>query len=315
MTFRFTPESRTDAGSRGVPFFQRIAIIGLGLIGGSVGLACRARRLANEVRGADHDPDHRAQAIALGCVGEAFEDPVRAVEGADLVVLAIPVGEIPGAIQGIIPHLPSDAVVTDVGSVKGSVAAAMERLVPGGKAVPGHPIAGREQSGPKAASAELFVDAKCVLTPIRTTDPVALERVRRLWMEIGADVVEMTPERHDEIFAAVSHLPHIVAYALMGTILDLSEDGEDLHEFAAGGLRDFTRVAMSHPLMWRDICLANRTQILEMIRRFQSALGHLASLIGAEDGEGLYRQFARARAVREAVGRVKGAGDRTRSDE
>jgi len=315
VTFRSTPESPIDASSRGVPLFQRVAIIGLGLIGGSVGLACRARRLAIEVRGADHDPGHRAQAIALGCVGEAFEDSAAAIDGADLVVLAIPVGEIPRVIQGIAPHLPPGAVVTDVGSVKGPVAAAMERLLPGGKAVPGHPIAGRELSGPMAASAELFVGAKCVLTPIPTTDPVALERVRGLWTAIGADVLEMSPERHDEIFAAVSHLPHIVAYALMGTILDLSEDGQDLHEFAAGGLKDFTRVAMSHPLMWRDICLANRQQILEMIRRFQSALSQLMSMISAEDGEGLYRQFARARTVREAVGRVKGAGNRTRSDE
>jgi prephenate dehydrogenase len=206
-------------------------------------------------------------------------------------------------------------VVTDVGSVKGPVAAAMERLLPGGKAVPGHPIAGREQSGPKAASAELFVGAKCILTPVRTTDLGALERVRGLWTEIGADVVEMSPERHDEVFAAVSHLPHIVAYALMGTIVDLAEEGEELHEFAAGGLKDFTRIAMSNPVMWRDICLANRQQILEMIRRFQSALSQLMSMISAEDGEGLYRQFARARTVREAVGRVKGAGNRTRSDE
>lgn len=315
MTFRSTPELPIDASSRGVPLFQRVAIIGLGLIGGSVGLACRARRLAREVRGADRDPGHRAQAIALGCVGEAFEDSAAVVDGADLVVLAIPVGEIPRVIQGIVPHLPPGAVVTDVGSVKGPVAAAMERLLPGGKAVPGHPIAGREQSGPKAASAELFVGAKCILTPVRTTDLGALERVRGLWTEIGADVVEMSPERHDEVFAAVSHLPHIVAYALMGTIVDLAEEGEELHEFAAGGLKDFTRIAMSNPVMWRDICLANRQQILEMIRRFQSALSQLMSMISAEDGEGLYRQFARARTVREAVGRVKGAGNRTRSDE
>jgi len=315
VTFRSTPESPIDASSRGVPLFQRVAIIGLGLIGGSVGLACRARRLANEVRGADHNPDHRAQAVALGCVEEAFEDSVAAVDGADLVVLAIPVGEISRAIQRIVPHLASGAVVTDVGSVKGSVAAAMERLLPGGKAVPGHPIAGREQSGPKAASAKLFVGAKCVLTPIPTTDPVALERVRGLWTEIGADVLEMSPERHDEVFAAVSHLPHIVAYALMGTILELAEEGEDLHEFAAGGLKDFTRVAMSHPLMWRDICLANRQQIIEMIGRFQSVLSQLMSMISAGDGEGLYRQFSRARAVRETVGRAKGAGNRTRAGE
>jgi prephenate dehydrogenase len=191
----------------------------------------------------------------------------------------------------------------------------MERLLPAGRTVPGHPIAGRERSGPGAASAELFVGAKCVLTPIRTTDPEALGVVRRLWTEIGADVLEMSPERHDEVFAAVSHLPHIVAYALMGTILDLAEEGDEVHEFAAGGLKDFTRVAMSHPLMWRDICLANRQYILDMIRRFRMALGHLESMIGAEDGEGLYREFSRARTVREAVGRAKGAGHPTQGGE
>jgi cyclohexadieny/prephenate dehydrogenase len=244
----------------------------------------------------------------LGCVEEAFEDSTAALDGADLVVLAIPVGAIPEAIRGIASCLASGAVVTDVGSVKGTVASAMERWLPGGRAIPGHPIAGREQSGPGAASAELFDGAKCVLTPIRATDRGALDLVRSLWTEIGADVLEMSPERHDKVFAAVSHLPHIVAYALMGTILDLAEEGEEVHEFAAGGLKDFTRVAMSHPLMWRDICLANRQHILDMIRRFRTALGHLESMISEEDGEGLYRQFGRARTVREAVGRMKEAG-------
>ena len=311
MTLRPGPAPKGAAVPSSAPLFQRLAIIGLGLIGGSVGLACRARRLAKEVRGADLDPDHCAHAIALGVVDLAFPDVGAAVEGADMVVLAVPVGAIPSAIEKIVPHLAPGAVVTDVGSVKGTVAAAMERLLPGGRAIPGHPIAGRERSGPRAASAELFVGAKCVLTPSGSTDPGALERVRGLWRAIGSDVFEMTPERHDEIFAAVSHLPHIVAYALMGALLDLADDGDDLHEFAAGGLRDFTRVAMSHPVMWRDICLANRQEILEMIGRFQVALDHLAAMIRSGDGEGLYRQFARVRAGREAVESGKGAGART----
>ena len=311
MTPRSGPGPSGAAAPASSPLFQRLAIIGLGLIGGSVGLACRARRLAKEVRGADQDPDHCTQALALGLVDLAFPDAVAAVQGADMVVLAVPVGAIPSTIERIAPHLAPGAVVTDVGSVKGSIAATMERLLPAGNAVPGHPIAGRERSGPAAASAELFVGAKCVLTPSGSTDPGALERVRGLWRAIGADVVEMTPDRHDEIFAAVSHLPHIVAYALMGAILDLADDGKDLHEFAAGGLKDFTRVAMSHPVMWRDICLANRQKILEMIGRFQVALDHLAAMIRTGDGEGLYRQFARARAGREAVESGKGAGART----
>ncbi len=311
MTFPSQPGPSSPAGPAPSSLFNRVAIIGLGLIGGSVGLACRARRLANEVRGSDQDQGHREQAITLRCVDRAFDDPVAAVQGAELVVLAIPVGEISSAIERIGPHLAPGAVVTDVGSVKGPVATAMERLLPGGQTVPGHPIAGREMSGPKAASAELFAGATCVLTPTRTTNPAALRRVRDLWRGLGADVLEMTPDRHDRIFAAVSHLPHIVAYALMGVMLDLADEGEDVHGFAAGGLKDFTRVAMSHPVMWRDICLANHGRILEMIGRFELALDHLAAMIRAEDGEGLCRQFARARALREAVGQGKGARHRT----
>jgi prephenate dehydrogenase len=186
----------------------------------------------------------------------------------------------------------------------------MERLLPGGNGVPGHPIAGRETSGPGGAAAEMFVGAKCILTPSRSTDPAAVTRVRSLWRAIGSEVVEMSPERHDEIFAAVSHLPHVVAYALMSAILDLADDGEDLRKFAAGGLKDFTRVAMSHPAMWRDICLANRRRILEMIGRFQIALDQLTVMIDTEDGEGLYRKFERARACREGLNNSHEVDDR-----
>lgn len=268
-----------------------------------------------EVRGADQEVTHCAHAVGLGLVDLAFPDMSAAVAGADVVVLAVPVGAIASTIEQIRPHLAPGAVVTDVGSVKVPVAEAMERLLPEGNGVPGHPIAGREQSGPGAASAELFVGAKCVLTPSGCTDPAAVERVRSLWKAMGSDVLEMSPERHDTIFAAVSHLPHIVAYALMGTILDLSGDGENLQSFAGGGLRDFTRVAMSHPLMWRDICLANRPNILDMIRRFQDALRQLEGMISAEDGEGLYRLFERARAWRAAVESGKEAGGGTRGDQ
>ncbi len=313
MTGGLRPEPPGAAASSSSPLVQRLAIIGLGLIGASVGLACRARGLAGEIRGADEEPEHCAQAIALGVVDQTFADAAAAVEGADLILLAVPVGAMVPTIERIAPHLAPDAVVTDVGSVKGPVAAAMERLLPGGNGVPGHPITGREKSGPHAASAELFVDSKCVLTPNASTDPAAVLRVRALWRAIGSEVLEMSPERHDEIFAAVSHMPHIVAYALMGAILDLAEGGEDLREFAGGGLKDFTRVAMSHPLMWRDICLANRQPILEMIGRFQVALDHLTVMINAEDGEGLYRQFARAKAYREGFGSGNDGDDRKRT--
>ena len=308
MTLAPGADSSPGRTPRSPPLFDRVAIIGVGLIGGSVGLACRARGLANEIRGADPDTEHRKAAMALGCADEVVADAGDAVEGADLVVLATPVGAIGRALEQILPHLASAAVVTDVGSVKAPVAAAMDRLVPGGRGVPGHPIAGRERSGPAAASADLFVGARCVLTPTPATGSAAVRLVRDLWKGLGAEVVEMSPERHDQVFAAVSHLPHIVAYALMGAILDLADDGDKVQQFAAGGLRDFTRVAMSHPVMWRDICLANRSQILEMIERFQTALDQLVALIRAEDGDGLCRQFSRARTARESVGRSEEGG-------
>lgn len=283
------------------PPVERLAIVGLGLIGSSVGLACRARGLTTEIRGADIVPDHRAHAVELGVVDLAFADTAAAIEGADMVLLAVPVGSMIPLLEQIVPHLAPGAVVTDVGSVKGVVAAAMERLLPSGNGVPGHPIAGRETSGPRAASADLFSGAKCILTPTQHTDVRATARVRGLWRAVGAEVLQMRPECHDEIFAAISHLPHIVAYALMGAILDL-EGGENLQTLAGGGLRDFSRVAMSHPVMWRDICLTNRAPILKMIGRFQGVLSDLAAMISAGDGEGLERQFARVRACREDLG-------------
>lgn len=313
MTTGSKPEPLATDTPLSLPLVERLAIIGLGLIGSSVGLACRARGVAKGIRGADVAADHRDHAVALGVVDLAFADVATAVEGADMVVLAVPVGAIAPAVERIAPHLAPGAVVTDVGSVKGGVASAMDRLLPKGNGVPGHPIAGRETSGPYAASAALFVGAKCVLTPSRSTDPAAIARVRALWRAVGSEVLEMRPECHDEIFAAISHLPHIVAYALMGAILDW-EGGENLQALAGGGLRDFTRVAMSHPIMWRDISLANREPILKMIARFQRALGDLSAMISAGDGEGLRRQFARVRASREDLGNGNEESDCTRRD-
>ncbi len=309
MTEQSRLKPPSDPASPPSPLIRRLAIVGLGLIGTSVGLTCRSRGLAGEIRGADEEMEHCAHALAMGVVDLASSDVAATVEGADMVILAVPVGAMASVIERIAPHLTPGAVVTDVGSVKGPVAAAMERLLPSGAGVPGHPIAGRETSGPQTAVSELFVGARCVLTPGRSTDAVAVARVRALWNAMGSEVLEMSPERHDEIFAAVSHLPHVIAYALMGAILDLAENGDDLREFAAGGLKDFTRVAMSHPVMWRDICVANRQRILEMIERFQTALNQLTVMIHAEDAEGLYRQFTRARACREGLMNSMNEGD------
>lgn len=286
-------------GSR---LFRRVTIIGVGLIGGSLALACRSRGIAEEVRGVDLDPENLRKAITLGMLDEAFLDPLQGVEGADLVVLATPVGAILEVAKEVAPRLKMGSILTDVGSVKGPLVEGLERLLPPGRAVVGaHPVAGRERSGAEAASPDLFVGSKCILTPTPMTDPQALEDVKALWEQAGALVVLMKPERHDEVFAMVSHLPHIVAYSLVGTILDLEDGGSKLLDFAAGAFRDFTRVTVSPPAMWRDICLSNRVELLGAIKRFQAALDRLRGLIEASDGDGLHREFERARRVREEL--------------
>ena len=280
----------------------QVTIIGVGLIGGSLALALKKGGIAEEIRGVDLDEENLQKAVALGMVDRAFLDPETAVEGSDLVVLATPVGAILEVAEEIASRLKQGSILTDVGSVKAPLVERIEVLLPPGRTVVGgHPIAGRERSGAEAASADLFEGAKCILTPTPRTAPEALEQVKTFWERLGAEVVLMDPERHDEVFAAVSHLPHVVAYSLMGAILGLEDGGEPILEFAAGAFRDFTRVAMSHPAMWRDICLHNRGPLLKMIERFKAALAHLEGLIEVSDGEGLYQAFERAKLVREGM--------------
>lgn len=283
------------------PIFERMAVIGVGLIGGSLGQACRGG-IAGSVVGLDADQTRLERAIALGLVDEVRGLP-SGVEGADLVVLAVPVGAMTEVIRGIAPHLSAGCIVTDVGSVKGDLVTEVEREIPAGHAyVPGHPIAGTERSGPEAASGALFQGNLCVLTPTSRTPEEALKSVIHMWEKVGSRVVMMDPFRHDRIFALVSHLPHVVAYALIGTILDCTDTGEELLSFSAGGLRDFTRIAASHPIMWRDIVIHNRGQVLESIRRFQEVLEHIAEMIRTQDGPSLEEEFTRAKEVREQLG-------------
>lgn len=283
--------------------FRRVTIIGVGLVGGSVALAFKKEGIAEEIRGVDLSEENLRKVVALGMVDHAFLDAGVGVKGSDLVVLATPVGAILEVAKEIGSRLKQGSILTDVGSVKVPVVEALERILPSGRwAVGGHPIAGRERSGAEAASADLFEGAKCILTPTPRTDPEALERVKALWERLGTEVVLMDPVRHDEVFAVVSHLPHVIAYSLVGTILELLEDGgEPILEFAAGAFKDFTRVAMSHPAMWRDICLYNRGPLLKMIERFKAAFAHLEGLIGTSDGEGLLKAFERAKLVREGM--------------
>ena len=290
--------TRGRRGKAGAPLFRRVAVVGLGLIGGSLAAACRKQGLVGTLVGFDADPAALKEAVALGLVDEAGRDAAAVAAGADLTVLAVPVGALEEVAAAIAPVLGPAAVVTDVGSVKGPLVHRLEARLPAGRYVPAHPIAGRERSGPSAASASLFEGARCVLTPTPRTDRQALAQIRRLWEGVGAVVETMDPGEHDVIFAAVSHLPHAVAYALMNTMLDLKAEGQDLLAYSAGGLRDFTRVAASDPTMWRDIFLANRAALLDALRRFRAALERVETALTAGDGPALWAECDRARRIR-----------------
>jgi cyclohexadieny/prephenate dehydrogenase len=283
------------------PLVRRLAVVGAGLIGGSLCLAARSRGLAQRVAVIERDAAALAEASRRGLAHEASADP-GAARGADLVVLAVPVGAMGEAAAAVAPHLAEGTVVTDVGSVKGAVLAAVVPALPfPARFVPGHPIAGRERSGAAAADADLFEGALVVLTPEPRTDPACATAVRALWAGAGGRVLTMDAAEHDRVFAAVSHLPHVVAYALVGALLDLEADQGPLVRFSAGGLRDFTRIAQSDPIMWRDICLANREPLLKSLARFRHVLGALEAQIAAGDAAGLLQALARAREARRGM--------------
>ena len=284
------------------PPFNKMVIIGVGLIGGSLGMTVRQWHLAREVIGFDQSKAALAQALALQAIDRAEEDLGAAVEGADLVILAAPVGQFEGLAQKLSGLLRQKTVVTDVGSVKGAMVERLEhQLSPRGLFVGGHPIAGREKSGVEAAQVGLFEGASCILTPTSHTDPTALETIKALWKAVGCHVVLMSPQRHDRILAAVSHLPHVAAYALAAFELELDAGEPDLLAYSAGGLRDFARIAASSPEMWKDICLANRDQIVGLIEGYEKTLDRLKKLIQNGDAKGLQDQFERARAIREKI--------------
>ncbi len=281
---------------------ERLAILGVGLIGGSLALACRERGLARTIVGANRSAAAREATRRLGMVDATTADPAEAARGATLVVLGAPVGALGDLLRAAGPALAPGVVVTDVGSVKGELVAALEGLTPAGCAfVGGHPIAGREHSGPEAARADLFVGARCILTPTARTDPEALRQVEALWAAVGAQVLRMDPTWHDALLAAVSHLPHVVAYALMDALLEEEATGRELLRFGGGGLRDFTRIASSDPSMWRDICVANRGALLQALRRFRGSLDRLEAAIASGDGPVLSATFARAKAGRDRL--------------
>jgi len=276
----------------------KIAVVGVGLIGGSFALAARAAGCVKQITGVGRSRANLERAKALGVI-DADASLAEAVRGADVVFLAMPVGATAAVLEAIAPHLEAGTVVTDAGSTKSDVVAAARAALgtrfP--RFVPGHPIAGAEQSGVEAARAELFSGKRTVLTPLVETDADACEIVRELWRACGAEVREMTPATHDQVFAAVSHLPHLIAYALVHDIA--THDAADLlFEYAASGFRDFTRIASSHPEMWRDICMANRAALLAELTRFESVLVEARRLLDVQDAAGLERLFDGARRAR-----------------
>jgi prephenate dehydrogenase len=279
---------------------NRLSIIGVGLIGGSLAQALKRAGYCAEVVGGGRDEQQLQRAVKLGVIDRYEKDPARAVIDADVIVLAVPLGVMEGVLRTIAPFIKPDAVITDVGSAKGSVVAAAQAVfgaVPV-NFVPGHPIAGTEKSGVEASLPDLFQQRRVILTPLPQTAAAALAQVRTMWEQAGAEVVEMSVEHHDEVLAATSHLPHMLAFALVDTLARMHEQAE-MFRYAAGGFRDFTRIASSDPVMWRDICLANRDAIVTMIDRFQGDLVVLREAILEGDVKRIEAIFSRAKAARD----------------
>ncbi len=292
------------------PFvIKKLAIFGIGLIGGSFALALRRGGVVQHIVGVGRSRNNLDDALRLGIIDAAATDPVHAVKGADFVLLATPVGQMEALLGMIAPYLSSNAVVTDGGSTKQDVVAYARAKL--GKNflrfVPGHPIAGTEKSGATAANGELFRGRKVILTPESDTDPAAIEAVRGSWQACLAEVHLMRPAEHDALFAAISHLPHLLAFALVDWMAR-KPNRDSLFQFAAGGFRDFTRIASSSPEMWRDICMANRSALLTELADYREELALLQDCLERSDAAQLETLFSRARATRaDWLGRTKSA--------
>jgi len=285
------------------PLFHRIALIGFGLIGGSIARAAKLQGLAGEIVTTARSEKTRARVQELGIVDRVVATNAEAVAGADLVILCIPVGSC-GAVAGeIAPHLAPGAIVSDVGSVKASIVKDMAPHIPSTTHfVPAHPVAGTEHSGPDSGFAELFIGRWCILTPPEGTEGDAVQRLRSFWAALGAKVEIMTPEHHDLVLAITSHLPHLIAYTIVGTADELGKvTSSEVIKFSAGGFRDFTRIAASDPTMWRDVFLANKEAVLEMLGTFNEDLSKLTRAIRRGDGEALFEHFTRTRAIRRGI--------------
>jgi len=280
---------------------KQLTIFGVGLIGGSLALALRKAGYCEKVVGCSRNAEHLQRAVDLGVIDSYTLDPKKAVQGADMILLAVPMRAIKPVLKSIVDHIDADAIITDAGSAKGSVIRAAKEAF-GGKVsanfVAGHPIAGREKSSVEAAIDDLYIDHIVVLTPTSETNSDAVLRVKEMWQTAGATVEILDYKQHDDVLAATSHLPHVLAYSLVNT-LSKSQYGDAVFDYAAGGFKSFSRIASSDPVMWRDICLENKEAILSALNDFQQDLSDLSDLIKAEDEDALTELFAHSKATRD----------------
>jgi cyclohexadieny/prephenate dehydrogenase len=284
------------------PPFEKVAIIGFGLIGSSIARGVREAMPGVELRAYDLDPDVRSRAAPLELVDVLADEARETVSGADLVIFCVPVGAMRDAANAVAPYLVPGAVVSDVGSCKGPVLSALKEGLPDATVIPAHPIAGTENSGPEAGFAALFRNRWCILTPEAQAPRAAIDSLAAFWAALGAKVEVMDAERHDLVLAVTSHLPHLIAYTIVGTAshLEAVTEGEVI-KYSAGGFRDFTRIAASDPTMWRDIFLSNRAAVLDVLGRFLGDLNSLEDAIRDGDGNALFDWFSRTRATRRAI--------------
>ena len=286
--------------------FHRLLIVGVGLIGGSLGLAARQRGLVGEVIGFGRTESNLKIALERGCIDAYTFDPAEAAQRTDLLLFAVPVAATRRVMEQFIPYLPPGCIITDAGSVKERVVTVLEEILPPSlPCVGAHPIAGTEQAGAAAAFASLFEKRLCVLTPTPTTDPVALARVRDLWQTVGMRVEEMDMRVHDQVLARVSHLPHVIAFSVMNAVLAHPLSGVDALAYAGSAFHDLSRVAASPVEMWRDICLENRRALLAAVTEFETALADFKSAIAEADGQTLAEAVAAARTERQRLTRLR----------
>jgi len=279
---------------------NRLAIIGIGFIGGSLSLALKQAGQVKHVVGYARNEATRERALSLGIIDTAAASIEAAVAEADVILLAVPIGAMASVLAEMAPHLTDNMIITDAGSTKAGVAKAASDILGNSisQFVPGHPIAGTEKSGPSAAFATLYQDHKVILTPMKQTNVSAVETIKTMWQQTGAEVSEMTVEHHDLILAATSHIPHLLSFNLVG-LLAQNEDVDEVLRYAAGGFRDFSRIASSNPVMWRDICLSNHDAILTLLQQYQQQLTEIEQAIQEQDGDYLMTLFQSAKTARD----------------